>query len=98
MLLFVISIDESVLYDETKTPEEKAETLLEVYKILRKELKTHHATLDTKPYVIGINKIDLYDATLKKAIHTTLKSLGEVSLFSAATHEGIDDLKEALFS
>jgi GTP-binding protein len=93
VLLFVLSIDDAVLYDENASDSEKAASLKKMYDILQKELASFHPDLVKKPTIIGVNKLDLYDEKLRAEI---LKVFPKALLFSAATHEGLDELKAKL--
>lgn len=95
LLLYVLSIDDAVLFDENATVAVKAKSLKTAFEILQKELNDYHPDLLKKPVVIGINKIDLYDEKLRKAV---VKLFPEAMLFSAATHEGLDELRVKLFA
>ena len=94
LLLYVLSIDDAVLFDENATTAAKAKSLKMAFEVLQKELGDYHPDLLKKPIVIGINKIDLYDEKLRKVI---VKLFPTALLFSAATHEGLDALKRVLF-
>ena len=94
LLLYVLSIDDAVLFDEHATVAAKAKSVKKAFEILQKELGDYHPDLLKKPVVIGINKIDLYNEKLRKAI---VKLFPTALLFSAATHEGVDALKRVLF-
>ena len=95
LLLYVLSIDDAVLFDEHATITAKAKSLKTAFEILQKELGEYHPDLLKKPVVIGVNKIDLYDDKLRKAI---MKLFPTAMLFSAATHEGLDAPKRVLFT
>lgn len=94
-LLFVLAIEDAVLYDEEASVKDKVKSLKDAMNILEKELEDYHPDLPKKPTLLGINKIDLYDEKLRKEI---TKIFPKALLFSAATHEGLDELKEKLFS
>lgn len=95
VLLMVLAIDDAVLYDAEKSAIEKAASLKDAYSILRKELGSYNEDLLKKPEIICINKIDLYDEELRKAIMTVFP---KAMFISAATHEGLDELKKVLFA
>lgn len=95
VLLMVLAIDDAVLYDAEKSVAEKARSLKDAYTILRKELESYHPDLLKKPEIMCINKVDLYDDALRKAIK---KVFPQALYISAATHEGLDELKKVLFA
>ncbi len=95
LLLMVLAIEDAMLYDAEKSAKEKATSLKETYAILRKELGSYNEDLLKKPEVICINKVDLYDEELRKAI---TKVFPKALFISAATHEGLDELKKVLFA
>jgi len=94
LLLMVLAIDDAVLYDAEKNEGEKAASLKDSYAILRKELESYNEDLLKKPEVICINKVDVYDEELRKAV---AKVFPHALHISAATHEGLEELKKKLF-
>lgn len=98
MLLFVLALDESLVFDETLTPATKAERLHEQFLSLQKELAAHGKILTEKPYRVSVNKIDLYPPELRQEIMRLFTERGEeVVLFSGATGEGLPELKRVVF-
>jgi GTP-binding protein len=97
ILLYVLSLDENMIFDETITNTEKAKYLYEQYKVLENELKVYGEGVDEKPTQVSISKLDLYSPELRKEIQTFFrKKKLDVVLFSAITQEGIDQLKQKL--
>lgn len=96
-LLYVLAFDELVLFDENMTDQEKAEHLLQQYNSLVAELKARQPKLTKKPFLVVVNKTDLYNEELKMAI---FKVLNEAELpwhfISAATLDGIQELRKKL--
>ncbi len=97
-LLYVLALDEAVVFDDSLTAAEKASQVLNQFTSLKKELAQHGKLLTQKPFLLGINKADLYDQELSAAIKQVFKKQGlEIILFSAATSENIDKLRQKLF-
>jgi GTP-binding protein len=83
------------LLDLTYVPEEE---LLEDFLVLRRELGDYDASLLQKEQMVAINKVDLGGAREVGAMMEVLQEMGfEVFAVSAATGQGLDGLKEALF-
>ena len=95
MLVYVLFIEDAGLGDEGKSVTEKAKTLFIQYKQLQHELESYNPDLLKKKTVIGVSKSDLYDAKLCTAIK---KVLPTAMMFSSATHDGLDVLKNQLVS
>jgi GTP-binding protein len=101
-LMFVLFLEESVVFDEALSVSEKVAKLIEQYQALRQELSSYGETLLKLPRFISVSKVDLYDEELRAEIMRQLcgnKSLGtpkddEPVLWSAVTKEGIDTLKK----
>jgi len=77
-----------------------AQTLLEDFLVVRKELEDYHVNVAAKDQMVVINKIDLYSSQHRdvRKVRKALKSLGlESHPVSALTGEGLEDLKIALF-
>ena len=97
MLLFVLFLEEAQVSMEDIPGKEKADILWDQYQLLRKELKNHHESLLEKPFLVSINKIDIYDEELQKALKAKFKKeKQEVNLFSGFTGEGLDELTEKI--
>ncbi len=99
VLLYVLSIDEHIVYDEHLTPAQKAEGVWEQFVLLRKELATHNTKLLQKNYLLSLNKLDIYTPELQEEVKKLFTKNGETSLYvcSAATGEGMPELIAALF-
>lgn len=72
---------------------------LSTYRTIQKELSLYSETLPEKPMMVVLNKIDLSEARKKAELFIDAFSRerdAEVILISAATTEGIDDLKKRL--
>ena len=95
ILLFVLALDDSVLFDADALAKEKAKTLTEQLTILKKELKEFLPDMLKKKSFVCINKCDVYDAAVKKE----MKKIFPRALFiSAATHDGVEALRDKLFT
>ncbi len=70
------------------------------YRSLRRELKLHNEELVRKPFLVAANKMDLPEASGKLARFLKSSRLTPRRVFpiSAQTGEGLEELKEALFS
>lgn len=96
-LLFVLALDDAVIFDEQMSAKKKADILIAQYATLRTELKAFAPDLPEKQRIIGVNKIDMYPPELVKEIQRELKKIGaKIVLFSAATKKGIPELKKLL--
>ena len=77
-----------------------AQTLLEDFFVVRKELEDYKVKVSEKDQMVVINKIDLYSSQHRdvREVQEALKNLGLQSYpVSALTGEGLEDLKKALF-
>lgn len=95
VMFMVLSLDDAVLFDDDMKTAEKVKTLVNKEIVLKKELGEYHEDLLKKPCVVCVNKIDIYDADLRKAI---VKKFPQALLCSAATHEGLDVVRRTLFA
>jgi GTP-binding protein len=77
-----------------------AQSLLEDFFVVRKELEEYHVNVAAKDQMVVINKIDLYSSQHRDVREVTkaLKNLGlEAYPVSALTGQGLEDLRIALF-
>jgi GTP-binding protein len=89
-LVFVLFLEESVVFDEDLTAEQKADLVWAQYQQLQTELREYQVDLLAKPSLIALNKIDLYPAELVTAIEKEFKKTGkEIYAFSGFTGEGL---------
>ena len=97
-LMYVLFLEEEVVFDESATLSQKADGLVEQYQLLKNELKEHHQELLNKPFIITVNKLDIYPQELVEAIKKkfSAKKLQPI-FFSGVTGEGLDTLKEQVF-
>ncbi|MGD9129703.1 MAG: 50S ribosome-binding GTPase [Candidatus Woesebacteria bacterium] len=98
VLLFVLFLEETVAVDKDLTDQKKAEFLWQQFLSLKKELDVYSDILKQKKYILSLNKIDIYS---NKLIDTIVKFFNnkdrEISVFSAFTNQGLNELKRALF-
>jgi GTP-binding protein len=83
--------------DMTYSP---AQTLLEDFFVVRKELEDYHVNVAAKDQMVVLNKMDLYSPQHREVreVQRALQDLGLESYpVSALTGEGLEDLKIALF-
>ena len=98
-LLFVLALDEMVLFDEALTDIDRAQQLLQQYQSLLEELDAHHKQLLEKPRLVAINKVDLYSPELQNEIAQLFTAEDiEVLFISAATLQGVPELRQALIA
>ncbi len=97
-LLYVLFLEEHLVFDSEISVKEKVERLWQQYLQLKKELAEHHKFLLNKPYLVSLNKIDLYPDKLEKAIKAKFKrEQEELLLFSGVTGEGLEQLETVIF-
>jgi len=112
VLLYVLYLDENVVFDESLSNGEKAKIVWKQYQDLKKELEQYEeekkkwmedsddklSDLLSKPYVLSLNKIDIYTKELIDAISKLFTKKDEYLMsFSGVTGEGLDELKKKLF-
>ncbi len=99
VLVFVLYLEEGFLFADTLDETQKAHMVMQQYEMLRKELEEFNPDLLKKRHIIGVNKIDTYPPELQEKIrHLFHVQHIEVLLFSAATHEGIEELRAKIFA
>lgn len=97
VLLFVLALEESLVFDESLTAEEKAQKLWSDYQTLHQELGQYGEAMLDKPHFIGINKADLYSEELREAIKQIFASHGEKQIiFSGFTGSNLPQLGSTL--
>lgn len=84
LLLFVIPAD--------------AESIAADYEVLTRELALYNPELIFKPRLLGISKSDLIDEELRELIDLELPQGIDHVYFSSITSEGIQELKDAIWS
>ncbi len=97
-LMYLLYLPEHVVFDESLSNEQKAQQVWEQYQALKKEFQAHHDQLLTKPYILTVNKIDIYTSELIDALINLFKQKdNELIAFSAVSGEGLDKVKRRLF-
>jgi len=93
LLLFVLFLPEEAVFNDELDVTQKAEQIYDQFVKLHQELSDYGQELINKPYLIGVNKIDIYSAELIEAIQDIFaQNNQEVLLFSAATQEQVPEL------
>ena len=96
-LLYVLSLDEVVIFDTSLSNTQKAAQLWEQYQQLKKELSGHNPELLQKESLVSVNKVDLYADELQEEISQYFKKKGtDVLLFSGVTGIGLPALTDAI--
>ncbi len=83
VLLFMIACDSDNIQKE--------------YDILMNELRLFNPELMDKPKLLAITKCDMIDDELKEMIRAELPKAIEICFISAMTHQGLDELKDAIW-
>lgn len=97
VLWFVLGVDQTLLFDESVSEEEKAASVWHQYTALQTELSKHKTDLTKKRSIMSLNKIDLYTESLIDAIVSLFKQNdAEIHPISAVTGEHIQELKESV--
>lgn len=95
VLLFVLSLEEAVIFDDEVTQKDKAEALWQQFLTLQKELSDYSALLSRKPFFVVVNKSDLFSNDLRKTVTSIFKQHEQPILFmSGVTGEGVDQVKD----
>ncbi len=98
-LLYVLNLDEAAVYDESLTVEQKAQTAWVQYSQLREELQHYSPEMIHKPYILSLNKIDIYNKEIIDAVVDIFKQKDmEIKLFSGVTGEGLKELIQAVIA
>lgn len=96
-LMFILYLDESVIFDEAITDQQKATMLWQQYEQLKKELGDYSLKLLEKPSILTVNKIDLYTAKQMDIFRSYfIDKEMNVMFFSMATNEGLEEVKRAI--
>jgi len=98
-LMFVLYLDEAVVFDGSLSEQEKAELLWQQYQQLKNELGNYDQELLRKRSLLTVNKVDLYTSSQIDAFRSYFidKDINLI-FFSAVTGEGIGELKKLLSS
>lgn len=96
-LVWVISLEEAVVFDQNLSLEEKARQAWQQYELLRAELSAYDDTLLNKRQHVALSKCDIYPEDLQAAVMDLFQKNGEeITLFSAITGKGMDVLRSQL--
>lgn len=106
LLLFVLFVQEELVFDESISVKKKALLVWRQFEDLQRELKDYSPILTKKPYLLSLNKIDLYSPELIGAIgevfrdksskpRSSMKLIWHKKLFtiSAITGKGLKELR-----
>jgi GTPase len=94
-LLYVLFLEEEVIFDEDVSWVEKAELVWQQFQTLHQELADYDADLPSKPSLISINKIDIYPTELVAALQEKFTAEKKsVTLFSGVTGAGFSELEQ----
>lgn len=97
VLMFVLSLDENQVFDESMTDKDRAELLIVQFEKLQKELEAHNDILQGKKYLVTVNKSDLYPDALMKVIKARFKKEKvTVKFFSGVTQINLPEVKDEL--
>lgn len=95
-LVYVLSLPEAVVFDETLTDLDKAQQVWQQYQTLKQELADYGQKisqsniLSQKPYTLTLNKIDIYSPELIDAVVDIFTQNDEAILpFSGYTSDGL---------
>jgi len=92
--MYVLFLEEEQIFNQDLTEIEKAELLLKQYNSLHLELEKHNPDLLKKPFIITLNKSDLYSDEQKKAIEDLFaKNDLDLLVFSAVTGDKLTDIQ-----
>lgn len=96
-LVFVLTLEESQIFDTDLSVEEKASLLWRQYETLKHELETFDPTLLEKRQLLSLSKIDIYNVESLDVIRSLFKQKSSnLIAFSAVTGQGMDELRRAV--
>lgn len=102
-LLFVLYLDEVIVYDEKLNNKQKAEKVWQQYQSLQQELINYSQRINSndllqKFRILSLNKIDIYSKELVDSIINIFKQndIDNLCLFSGITGDGLEKLKRAV--
>ncbi len=98
-LMFILFLEEAVIFDEKLDDQKKAEMLWQQYQQLRQELAQYDEKMLTKRATVTINKIDLYTSKQLDAFRSYfIEKNVNLIFFSTVTGEGLGEVKKVLSS
>ncbi len=74
-----------------------SENILDTFQLLKNELRRHNPELLKRPAIVVVSKIDLLDENQLAGMQEILKSDNPVLKISAATGQGLEELKHTLW-
>lgn len=96
-LMFVLYLEEEVVFDDSLSDAKKAEKVFQQYEKLRRELGEYHADLAKKPFILTLNKIDIYSSKLIDAIRGLFSDKNMILMpFSGVSGEGLETVTKKL--
>jgi GTP-binding protein len=96
-LMYVLYLDEMVVFDDSLSVDQKAELLYQQYEQLKQELGAYAKEMLDKSVVVTINKIDLYTNQQMDAFRSLFAQKNiNVIFFSTVTGEGLGEVKTAV--
>lgn len=97
-LMFVLFLEEPVIFNENASAQSKAELLFEQYQLLQDELDEYDSELLAKRSLITVNKKDLYDEELIDEILAYFQERDITPIFfSGVTGDGLGEVRDAVF-
>lgn len=97
-LVFILTLEETVVFDEAISAEQKAELVWKQYLLLLEELRAFDVRLLQKKQRIALSKSDLYSPEVIEQILKLFAANGQAVIpFSAITGQGMDELKTEVF-
>lgn len=98
-LVYVLAIDEAIVFDTTLSVAHKAESVWQQFELLRSELQHYSADMMHKPYIVSLNKIDIYNKELLDAVINLFNSKDVVLWsFSGVTGVGLKELIQQIIA
>lgn len=96
-LMFILFLEEGVVFDESLSDKQKAELLWQQYEQLQKELSSYDSKMLDKRSILTINKIDIYTAEQIDVFRSYFaqKSM-DLIFFSTFTNNGLEEVKKAI--
>jgi GTP-binding protein len=96
-LVYLLTLEESVVFDDAITNEDKAALLFDQYQTLVAEITAFDPKLQEKRSVLSVSKIDVYTSELIDVIRSYFKQKSyNVIFFSSVTGDGMNELKQAV--
>lgn len=102
VLLYVLALEEAVIWNDELSDAEKAESLVEQWKLLRSELEAYDPKLIERPALVVVNKQDLLTPELRAEIEQVLeRAAGSLQVakplfISAQQRLGLDELRRVV--